>query len=508
MACLKIRLTSQTLWVLAMAVFLGFVGCLFNVESKVGVSPSLRYNVGVLPGPRPEIEVKMDLVNWPTTSPKTFILPPYYADNPTWPIAKKLLKKIQAWDCQGAPLPLASNQWQTVLTSNASGTEYGTLPATTCKWSYRLDLDTLAPARYGLAMPNIAAGLQLIDGATFFAWPYFSDANPETHSEFTSDISAADLAQAWRRAVAIEIAIEPPTTGPLVGLPLHESVASPYELMFVRGVMGNARRLSFSLDLRRGITPVTLYATTSDSVNLTVLANQLPRYLQLVEDFLGPLPSQVLAIGEAGTVGGLEGLNGYWFGTGQVHNHELHLHELIHMWLGIRLGELDLPWFKEGVTTYFGQWLNVQAGWSSAEAWQGYTLLQAADTTGPVVTTSLANTEARRSYYRDLDRDFRDGNDSGWYGLVYGKGPQAALLIDAWILEQTQGQYALVDLVRVLYVKHRPAFTRREMKSEIQILTRANPSPWIDSLFDDVGPIPREKIKAAFAALRLWRDLR
>ncbi len=479
---------------LALLAVSGLVACLFQTQVIEPTSPHLHYRLRVSPGAPSQAEVTITFLAWPQSKAKTFLLPSYYADNPVWPVPGLDVSSINMRDAQGKAL--SSESVPSFGFAGDTSQPLGptvTLPNSTETWSYQLDLDTLAPSRLGLAIPNLLPGLQLLDGANLFALPIL--ASPQ-------NIQAAEI---WREPMEIDVKVEIPDGQASLGMAVHEKLSSPYELMFLRSVVGRPRQVEKRLMLQRGLTPVTVFATTSDTVNLQTLADSLPRYLTLVEDMFGPLPSPFLAIGEVGGLGGLEGRHGYWFGTPYANYPEVHLHELIHLWVGIICGDRDQPWFKEGVTTYLGQWLTVRGGWMTLDAWQAYMEGQAQDTLGPVAEVALTNLNSRLNYYRPLNHDYLDGISSPWYQLVYGKGPQAALLIDAYMLEASQGQVGLPDLVRNLYEHHRPGFTRIEMVASMKALTGEMPRAWLDQLLDNPGPIKPETIKAAFATLRHWR---
>lgn len=423
----------------------------------------------------------------------TFAMPPYYSDNPAWPAPNPPYRDIRILEC-GSSLPLLSGSSLPIdtLAATAAVPTLLRLPAQACAFDYAVDLDSAAPGRWGLAYPDLAPGLQLVDGATLFALPWLAE--------------QADPAASWRTPMAIEVEWEPSPGIQSIGLPRRDELASPYELMFVRGVLGRPRTLSFQVNLQGGPTRIALFATTSDTVDLGPLADSLPKYLKAVESLLGPLPTDYLAIGEVKYQGGLEGLHGYWFGTPYVGYSEVHLHELIHLWVGVRWGDVDMPWFKEGVTTYLADWLMVSGGWQNSQIWEAVTELTARDTSGPLATTPLAGLEARSRYFRPLNSQFRDGNDSGWYALVYGKGPQVALLMDVWMLETSRGRYGLADALRRLHQKNRPGFTRADFYRACETLAGADPGEIFDPLMDGVGPIPVESIRDAFGSLHLWRE--
>lgn len=540
--------TWITLGALSMAsVFTGtlLTGC-FQTEPLPPSSatiPVLHYRLGLQTHPKPAFTVSIDLQHWPSGSPKVFLAPTYETDNPDWPVPGLSPSEAIALNAQGdtlefwvSPDPAYSPAGWPVSTNAGPSEAIGSrwyFPATTSQIRYRIDLDTLAPGRAGLAMPNLKPHHHMVDGANLFLIPVSGaqawGMTTELASAQTWDPKQTfNPAWVWRSPVEVRLSCEAPAGYAQVGMARDIILPSPYALMFLRGVFAPTNRLrqrhvSVTLDGRT--LPVTLYALTSDTVSLDVLAERMPDYIRSVKSLLGPLPTDFLAIGEAGTLGGLEGLHGYWFGKPYVSNHELHLHELIHLYVGIAIGDFDLPWFKEGVTTYLAQKLAVQMGYITPEAWQAAVLDIAADTTGPIISVSHGDVSARPHYFSSLDIDYLGGVEHGWQVLVYHKGLQTSLLLDAWLLQHSQGEHDLATLVRHLHtqaqVTRRAGFTRADFTHRMAALiekaaseetaldpvalnpaslsaaTLSAATAFAHQLFDTVGPINRDTLKAA-----------
>jgi hypothetical protein len=471
-------------------------------------APVLHYRLGMVHAPHPAFMVYIDVLAWPEASPKVFLAPAYETDNPDWPVPS--LRPAQAF---------ALNARGDTLSFQSAGSRWLFHPSTS-QIRYRIDLDTLAPGRAGLAMPNLKPNHHMIDGATLFLIPapgYSAILGMQVGIRLanlpgaSNALNPFDPAQIWRSPATLRLTSEAPTGFSLFGLARDETLTSSYALMFIRGVLAPASRLrhiQFAVPLTGRSLPVTLYALTSDTVNLQTLAGHMPAYLRAVENMLGPLPTDFLAIGEANTLGGLEGMHGYWFGKAYAENHELHLHELIHHYVGISVGDFDLPWFKEGVTTYLAQKLAVQMGYISEEAWHASVLAIAADTTGPIMTVSHGDVASRPQYFRPLDIDYLGGVEHGWQVLVYLKGLQTALLLDAWLLQQSQAEHDLATLVRSLHARTQATgqagFSRTEFTSlmaELAGIPRDSAASYASQLFDSTGPWPRETLSAALAVL-------
>lgn len=501
-------LTSRV--ALALALFqLGLMGCM-QTEPMVA-PPALKLNYQLIQEPaqleKPAaFSIILSIQNWPPEKPITFALPPYYADNPSWPTLGRGPQKWQVTDVHGLPLSAPTFHFET-LSPGASNfplelqpspqnqsLKLAEFPAETKHIRYQIDLDSLAPGRMGLAFPDLHAGLQMVDGATLFLLPW---------TQFGTDIS-----KNWRQPCDCSFELWPAPGQSLIGLPYADKVASPYALIFERGVLGNPRRQSFHWQgLYHGL-DITLYATSSDTVPLDTLAKHLPAYLTAVENAFGPLPTSFLAIGEVSKGGGLEGTHGYWFGTPWANNAELHLHELVHIVVGIEIGDTDLPWFKEGITAYYGKWLGVRSGFIPPEVFKAFTLAVAANDSGPLASIPLGLAESRLCFYRPLDTDFQDGPDQGWYIHLYQKGMQAALLLDAWLLDHSQGRIHLYDVVRKLASESAPEFSRSQFRQAMLDLTGSSPDSILQFTSDGIGPFDRNVLQEAIQSLDTWEQLK
>ena len=118
-------------------------------------------------------------------------------------------------------------------------------------------------------------------------------------------------------------------------------------------------------------------------------------------------------------------------------------HELVHTWLPIAVFAIDDPWFKEGVTSYYGSVLAARAGWiGPAEVdrlFSGYKKM----VFGKVELEPVALSDPRIWY--------EEYSGENWRRLTYDRGHAVALLLDVYLRSETGNQHGLDDVLRVLY---------------------------------------------------------
>jgi predicted metalloprotease with PDZ domain len=132
---------------------------------------------------------------------------------------------------------------------------------------------------------------------------------------------------------------------------------------------------------------------------------------------------------------------------------------LIHTFVGVYHGELEDPWWKEGMTNYLGYLLPLQAGRISDSAFASG-IFPLIDTVPAVRDVPLASPEVRTRLFLPLDSAWAPPADPrGFINLVYGKGGEASMILDRWLLERSGGRKSVFDLVRSLIREHGPPLT-------------------------------------------------
>jgi predicted metalloprotease with PDZ domain len=215
-----------------------------------------------------------------------------------------------------------------------------------------------------------------------------------------------------------------------------------------------------------------------------------------------PLPTYEYFVGQFPVFSGIEGIQGYWFMSNLYSWPQVHTHELIHTFVGIYHGDLEDPWWKEGLTNYLGLLLPLQAGMINDSVFAAAAL---ADLTGKAATHDLplSSPALRTRLFIPLDSAWNDPQDSlGFPELVYGKGAQASMILDRWILERSGGRKSIYDLVRALVRLPDPGFTRSQLVAATESVAGAPAEGFLASLLDRPGAFPADSLRATYLALK------
>jgi hypothetical protein len=358
------------------------------------------------------------------------------------------------------------------------------LPDNARSFSYDVDLAPADPARFGLPVPGLAPGVDAIDGAYFFVLPALGKS----------------IAERWRARVRIWLEISAPGRV-LVGSDASLFMDAPYELMFLRAALDPPRTLTIPV---RGH-QLTLYATSDTAFDMPALSGLLATCIGLVEDSLLPIPSPRYFAGQFPVFSGIEGDQGYWFNSDGYSLPQVHTHELIHTFVGIYHGDLDDPWWKEGLTNYLGLLLPLQGGLIGDSVFAAAALADLG--ARPAVRDlPLSAAVVRTDLFPPLDSAWKQGKDpQGYLDLVYGKGAQASMILDRWLLENSGGRKSVYDLVRALVALPERGFTRAEIVAATAKVAGTAGAPaeaFLTSLLDRSGAFPADSLRSTYLALR------
>lgn len=455
-----------------------FGSCLFETAPREpGSDHKLRYTLSVAGTDTVRCRVSVRIIKWPKGEPLFFQAPTFYTDNPLLPVRGFHARDFTAEDSAGRPLPVRD----TVPAYEDLDGNFLVMPPETRVVSYSVDHDPADPKRFGLPLPGLVEGAQAIDGAYFFILPVRGD-------RFSAQ---------WRNPVAIHLDIDP-GGGRLVGQDPSIDFTDNYELMFVRAVVNPLRTWTFKV----GNHDVTTYTTTRDTVDMDKFNASLAQSMELVEDSLMPLPLHNWFAGEVPVFWGIEGSQGYWFRPEAQSLAYVHTHELTHTFVGVRHGELDDPWWKEGVTNYIGELLALQAG-IYAESLFVRDFTAPRDTLPAIRDYALSHPYVRNHLFMPLDTGYQSVGDArDFISLVYDKGGEAAMIIDRRILEGSNGKKSLFDLVRLLVSRHGDVFGREDLIAAVSELSGGDAREFLADLLDKPGGYPLDSLRNTYATLR------
>jgi hypothetical protein len=471
---------------LAVGMALATAACLFETATPIpGGEVRLDYTVTApdLPpsshsGGPAACRVDIRIRAWPQGRPKIFQAPVYYGDNPVMPIRGIRAAEWTAADRRGNRVTVRD----TLLNGLALDGNFIVLGDSAFSISYAVDLDPKDPQRFGIPMPGLGKGVDLIDGAYFFALPLLGD----------------DYPSQWRTPGRFNLEFIAAPGRTLVGSDAKRSLATNYELMFLRAAWNPLQSKTFPMRNHE----VTVYATSSGSLDLDRFGSLFESYIRLAEDSLMPLPTFRYFAGENPHFWGIEGIQGYWFKEEAKDLPVVHMHELTHTFVGVYHGEYDDPWWKEGVTDYIGLLLSIQAGLIGDTAFAAEILNSYADLPS-VKAHALSSAFLRNHLFGPMDSAYVEPFDAENYaGLVYGKGGQAAMILDRYLLEKSGGKASLYDLVRAMARGHGAGFRRSDLVSETDRLAGGSSAVFLGDLLDRVSPLGVDSVDNTYKALR------
>ena len=266
----------------------------------------------------------------------------------------------------------------------------------------------------------------------------------------------------WRTGMEAQVSLVQPVAGTLNGIPVRPfSCNTIYELFFLQWAISNN---------------VQSCGATSSSSIVTLSANQpLADMPQLIcadlanadrvctSVFPALAAPRTVILEDSGS--GMEGTFSFYMINWQGNDYAtsvraITMHEALHAWVGIRTGELDDPWWKEGTASYLGRVLAANAGLPK-------------DTLRPLVVKDLsanpmANAKALSDpYVRDhlYDRD----TSVNCIVLVYDKGAQVCLVLDKMLRQATNNTATLFAKTGALCTRYdHSAFSHSQFRALLE----------------------------------------
>jgi hypothetical protein len=168
-------------------------------------------------------------------------------------------------------------------------------------------------------------------------------------------------------------------------------------------------------------------------------------------------------------------------------------HEFMHAWIGVRVGDYEDPWWKEGTTSYLGHLITQRNKLAPRSTAKG-SLLDSLAGSGNASGYALSDEEIRSILF------YGDGIGH----LVYGKGAQVSMLLDRRIRENTQYKTTLVTiLAEFIRQFDGKSFTRNEYVSFINERSDCDVTDIFDQYVDTPGPIPGSVLRENYDSLEV-----
>ena len=294
-----------------------------------------------------------------------------------------------------------------------------------------------------------------------------------------------------RTPVDIRLSFDLPDSVPLVGLPAAElAFENLHELLSIQFGLGRFLVEETEAD---GV-PVSLIFKNGDEFDEAereILSERTVATVAGVKAFFGSTPyptCSFLYFRDSGT-GGLEGAYacqayvpaGVDLSSLSDRNSRVFavtvLHEFFHTWNPITLFALEDPWFKEGVTSYYGNVLSMRLGFYTIEDYRSDWERDAVRLEDGSLVGDIPLTDPRI-----WSKEY-DGED--WRHLSYTRGHAVAMLLDVAIREVSGNTHSLDDVMRLLARRHlHGGYTHEQLMEAIHAATSYDAIPFFDDYVD------------------------
>ncbi len=440
-------------------------------------APALDYQIGLENLRDTRLHITLTITGFPD---KELVLlgVPSYMDNPVAKPHQQTVRELRARDIKGAALDVKSVK----LGDGRKAYRISPAPGTVVI-DYDLSIkfkQSDQTKAYPVQIPFMDHERAWLAGNYIFCHPQL----------------APDTPTALHSPVSISVAFDLPPDVPLHGLPVDGiELGNLYELLSLQFGLGSF--VSEELGMNEPSVRI-LYKSNEefDESERRALRQWTTVIIKTLTDFFGgaPFPEQNFYYFRNDGTGGLEGA--YTCQAYIRHNVrlddpsdrglraflEVTLHECFHTWNPVALFAVGDPWFKEGITCYYGNVLSLRLGHIELQdyktKWKRYeSMLESNPLLGEVALTDP------RIWHKEYD-----GED--WRQLTYSRGQAVALLLDVMIRERSENRHSLDDVLRALYRDFaRGHFTHAELLRTIASSTSI-----------DVGPFFAEYVSGTRAA--------
>jgi hypothetical protein len=424
--------------------------------------------------------VSVKLVAGAICAKTEFVLPLVYADNPPDSLTGPLFAGLTVTDCTGLAVDYTSATRQ-IGPVACTSIKPAKTPYSAVIIQYRIDFDAIfndsVTGPLSLVFMNNQTGF--IMGAHLFAVP--------------CEPSLVDL---WRAPRSISLGIE---TGPAVtvtGLPASTvSLRNAYELLFVQLAL-NVQLLA---QASGGGQSAAFYGLNgfeySSQELLSVVSAQFGAILDTLVPIWGELSQNPYpVIFHNITAGGTEGMYSFICKPPHIDRDTtiamVLAHEAIHHVLGIRCGERDDPWWKEGTTFYLGYAVSSRLGMVAKQ--------KVYDAFGDTLEFKAEELLYAPSDARMRERLFADK----LYNVTYFKGGQIAMLMDVAVRIANSNRLRLDEVTAELCRRYDgDAFGRQDFINHFSSYANTDISGILARFADAPGNIPGSILRDAFNKL-------
>ncbi len=416
---------------------------------------------------------------------------PAYMDNPLARPRRRAVRRLIARDEAGNDLRISSKKGsygqRTYRVSPAAGTVVV---------DYDLNIDfknSRQTKAYAVKIPFMDRRRAWLYGNYVFCYPVLDP----------------DVPSAMRIPANIHLDFELPDDIPLYGLPqgpIH--LSNLHELLPLQFGLGRYWTEQIATAGRK-VQLIYESENAFDDSEREALRKRTARIVSRLIEFFGdaPFPEQNFYYFRKDGIGGLEGAytcQAYVRPGVDVSDLEdrsarafmvVALHEYFHTWNPIGMFALDDPWFKEGVTSYYGNVLSINLAHLELDdyvaEWASYPDVLESDS----LLSQIQLTDPR-IWHKEYD-----GED--WRMLTYSRGHAVALLLDVLIRDRTGNRHSLDDVMRTLFRDYRHgAFTHDELLKSITSATGVDAGPFFEEYVSGIRAPTFEEVERAFESAK------
>ncbi len=445
---------------------------------------SLEYSVSIPSMPIDTVHVSCTIREAADRASITMLVPPIYADNPLLEQESNNFHNV-----------LITDSDQNILSHTTDTLIYGifkncyiTFPVTSIPITIEYDVTFNYESHPTMPVPHIGSSDGYLQGLYVFAVPF----------------TASDMVDIWRSQYDMLVSYSLGSGVNLYGDPVtNASFDNPYELLFSTSAL-----LSSSIVQNQILFEGTAQGQPFRFVNVSTSTTFTQSLLDSVKtNFIAILDDILPSFGTIGTdpftiiTGindkiGLEGMYAFCLrnpksGSSNALNMTM-AHEMSHSWVGVRVGEYDDPWWKEGTATYLGLLIPKRNGLCSKEYIQE-TLLDTLGYVPAVDKYALSDRAIRPIIFTSPDNVAT---------LVYRKGAQVSMLLDRYI-RVVSGNTTTFDKILGAFVQQfdGACFHRNEYISFLNNHCNGDVQSIFTQYVDGTGAVPYSVLVENYNAL-------
>lgn len=372
-------------------------------------------------------------------SSRDFVLPYHYFDNPIHQHLDTVVHHLSITDYENRIISYSTSKITVGATQNMVLHLEGIVsyPVTI---TYTIDPDAIGKDEpLGLDAALLTDSTLLYLGNVIFIVPYLS----------------TSLEQFWRTDAQISVSVHNRSQTSLFGIPSSGNFVCKniYELLFTQLFMcksslysgyGGGIQFTF-LESENGLIPPDSFST---------IGNNFTSILNMINIQYGNYLNDNLTVHFSKIGGGLEGLFSFiQRDCSDPSFYYVLAHEALHQFTGIRCGEYDDPWWKEGATTYLSYLIAVRLKLFPKDDFRKYISNKFAFADSSSFNVALSDPWLRTNMF-----------SSGKWDIVYTKGAQVMMLLDYRTRIASNNNYTVEDVMSYLVKRFDgSAFHRKDL---------------------------------------------